>query len=406
MIRLLIVLLSLAAPARAAFTVPGYELVYSYPVETTLSEPDMRLAQDVWPEMFDSATKTIDIEQFYVTPSTGEPLEQSLQALERAAKRGVKIRVLLEKKFEKNSLDGIARLKTIPGLELRILEWSRIQGSGIIHAKFFIVDSTRAYVGSQNFDWRSLKHIHEMGLAVNDAPVVANIQKVFAHDWEEADTKVYERGLKPEVTEKKDAALNEAISPDADRSGRAYLVASPWRHNPVGVGDSESELARVIGEAREEILVQNLEYLPLTYARPPRFYPVIDNALRAAAVRGVKIKILVSHWTTEEPGIKHLQSLAVLPNVSARVITVPEAKTGPIPFARVTHSKYMIVDGKTLWLGTSNWRGGYFDDSRNLELVVHDEALAARAAKVHAHLWDSPYAAPLEVLKTYSKPRR
>ena len=48
----------------------------------------------------------------------------------------------------------------------------------------------------------------------------------------------------------------------------------------------------------------------------------------------------------------------------------------------------------------------YFDDSRNLEVVVHDAALAERAARVHAHLWDAPYTAPLEVLKTYSKPRR
>lgn len=387
--KLLALLALAAAPASAAFTVPGYELVYSYPVETTLNEPDLRSAQDVWPEMFDAAKKTIDVEQFYVTPSTGEPLEASLQALERAAQRGVKIRFLLEKKFEKNSLDGIARLQAIPGLELRILEWSKVQGSGIIHAKFFVIDSTRAYVGSQNFDWRSLKHIHEMGLAVADAPVVANVQKVFDHDWAVAD------------------ARDEQKTPEADRSGRAYLVASPWRHNPAGVGDSESELVRVIGEAKDEILVQNLEYLPLTYARPPRFYGVIDGALRAAAVRGVKIKLLVSHWAAEEPGVKHLQSLALLPGVEARVISIPEATTGPIPFSRVAHSKYMVVDGKTLWLGTSNWRGGYFDDSRNLELVVHDEALAARAAAVQKHLWESVYATPLqEPTKAYPKPRR
>lgn len=382
-----------ASEAQAAFRVPGYELVYSYPVETTLSEPDLRLAQDVWPEMFDRAKKSIDIEQFYITPSAGEPLEASLQALERAAKRGVTIRFLLEKKFEKNSEDGIARLKTIPNLELRILDWSRVNGDGILHAKFFVVDSTRAYVGSQNFDWRSLKHIHEMGLAVDDGAVVANIQKVFDHDWEAAG-------------ERKDPALAEATSPAADRSPKAYLLASPWRRNPAGVGDSESELVRVIGEASGDILVQNLEYLPLTYARPPRFYPTIDNALRAAAVRGVKIKLLLSHWTTQEPGVKHLQSLALLPNVEARVIGIPEAREGPIPFARVAHSKYMVVDGKTLWLGTGNWRGGYFDDSRNLDLVIKDPDLAARAAAVWKHLWDSAYAEPLEASKTYPKPRR
>src|SRR6267142_2388227 len=43
--------------ANAAFNVPGYELVYSYPVETTLNEPDLREASVVWPEMFDAAGK-------------------------------------------------------------------------------------------------------------------------------------------------------------------------------------------------------------------------------------------------------------------------------------------------------------------------------------------------------------
>ena len=390
MIRIVALSLFLTVPARADFSVPGFELVYSYPVETSLEEPDLRQAQDVWPAMFDSAAKTIDIEQFYITPSTGEPLEASLQALERAAKRGVKIRFVLEKKFERNSLKGIARLKTIPGLELRILEWSQVQGAGIIHAKFFIVDSTRAFVGSQNFDWRSLKHIHEMGLAVNDAHVVRQVQSVFDRDW------AFAGGAAP---------VGEARR-EADRAAHSYLVASPWRRNPDGVGDSESELVRVIGAARGEILVQNLEYLPLTYSRPPKAYPVIDDALRAAAARGVKIKLLVSHWSTQEPGVKHLQSLAQLDNVEARVITIPEAASGPIPFSRVAHSKYMVVDGKTLWLGTSNWRGGYFDDSRNLELVVSDPALAARAAAVWKHLWDSAYTAPLDASKTYPKPRR
>ncbi len=374
---------------RAEFSVPGFELIYSYPSETTLKEPDLRLAADAWPAIFDSAAKTIDIEQFYVTP--GEPLEKTFQALERAAKRGVTIRVILEKKFEKNSLDGIARLKSIPRLDLRILDWSQVNGDGIIHAKFFIVDSTQAYVGSQNFDWRSLQHIHELGLRITDAAVAGCIQKVFDHDWGHA------------------TLLDnlEVLSlPVADRSARAYLVASPWRHNPSGVGDSESELVTLIASARTELAIQLLDYNPTTRGKPQRFYAPLDNALRDAAVRGVKIRLLVSSWNTDIKSIIHLKSLSVLPGVEIKILTVPESKQGAIPFARVIHSKYMVADEKTSWIGTSNWAGGYLDSSRNLELVVHDEALAARVARIHAHLWGSPYAEPLDLSKKYPTPRR
>jgi phosphatidylserine/phosphatidylglycerophosphate/cardiolipin synthase-like enzyme len=381
-----------AVSARAAFKVPGYELVYCYPVETTLSEPDLRLAQDVWPEMIDKARHTLDVNEFYITPSTGEPLEPTLAAMDRAAKRGVKIRFILEQKMVRNDDDGIARLKKMPGLQLKIANWQALTGNGIIHAKYFVVDSTRAFVGSQNYDWRSLKHIHEMGLAINDQPVVKQVQSVFDHDWAIADLP----GTAP---------ADNIARPVADDSPRSFLVASPWPYDPAGVGDSEAELVRLIGAAQDEILVQNLEYFPTSYGKPAHYYGAIDAALRDAAVRGVKIKLLVSHWGTEEPGVKGLQSLAVLPNVEARVITIPEAKQGTIPFARVNHAKYAIFDNKVLWLGTSNWAGGYLDQSRNLEVVVKDEKLAARAAAVQKHLWDSAYTVPLDVLKTYSKPR-
>ncbi len=393
MIKLAALVLLLNIPARAAFTVPGFELVYSFPTETLLSEPDLRQAQDVWPEMFDAAKKTIDIEQFYVTPSTGEPLEASLQALERAAKRGVKIRVTLEKKFAKNSADGMARLAAIPGLDLRVLEWSKVNGDGIIHAKFFIVDGVAAFVGSQNFDWRSLKHIHETGLKIVDPGVAAKVQSVFDHDW-------------ILTSDPGNLHLDEQREPTFDRTGRAYLVASPWRRNPAGVGDSQTELVTLIGEATSTISIQVLDYNPTSYGRPKRWYGPLDSALRDAAVRGVKIKLLVSHWNTEEPAISHLKSLSLVPGIEVRIITVPEAKQGTIPFARTAHSKYMTVDGKVAWIGTSNWAGGYLDSSRNLELVVKDADLAARLAAMHAHLWDAPYSAPLDVLKTYPKPRR
>ncbi len=396
MIRLLPLLALLAAPARA-FEVSGYELVYSYPVETTLAEPDIRQAQVVWPEMFDKAKKTIDIEQFYIAPSTGEPLQASLDALMRAGKRGVKIRFLLEKKFEKNSLDGIAILKTIPNLELRIVEWSKLGGEGIVHAKYFVVDSTTAYVGSQNFDWRSLKHIHELGLRVTDIDAARALQAVFDTDWRAAAATANGEGIPATASSRG----------EPDRSRRSYVVGSPWLYNPQGVTDSETELARLIGEAKSEVLVQLLDYNPTTYGRPKRFYSPVDNALRDAAVRGVKVKLLVSNWNTDEPAIDHLKSLSLIPGVEIKIATIPPAKQGYIPFSRVIHSKYMVVDGgKAVWIGTSNWAGGYMDNSRNLELVVKDPELGPRVAKIHARLWGSPYVEPISVGKVYPKPKK
>ena len=42
------------------------------------------------------------------------------------------------------------------------------------------------------------------------------------------------------------------------------------------------------------------------------------------------------------------------------------------------HSKLMTIDDEIAWVGTSNWTGGYLDNSRNLELVLHSAAMSGR----------------------------
>jgi phosphatidylserine/phosphatidylglycerophosphate/cardiolipin synthase-like enzyme len=382
-----------AGQAHALFRVPGLELVYSYPDGSSLSEPDLRQAKDVWPEMFDQAQKSIDIEHFYLTPHSGESLDLTLAALERAAKRGVKIRVILEKQFDWNSVDGVNYLLAIPHLQLKIVDWTKLTGKGIVHAKFFTVDGRLAYIGSQNLDWRSLTHNHELGLAIDDSAAVMQTQSLFDHDWRIAGSSTT-------------VPVDQDSRPTHDRDARLTIVASPWAYNPTGVGDSESELIRLIRGAKKEIFIQNLKYVPVSSKKTLRYYGAIDSALRDALVRKVQIRLLVSDWSTEEPGIKGLQSLSIMPGMDARIITIPQAAVGPIPFARVAHSKYAVIDGKTVWLGTSNWVGGYLDDSRNIEVIVKDSNLAKRISELHDHLWQSAYTEKIDPLKTYSKPIR
>ncbi len=389
-----------ATPAAHAFTVPGFELVYSYPVDTSLDRPELRTASVVWPELIASARRRLDFAEFYVAVSTkpGEPIDPVIDALRQAGARGVKIRFLVQDS-KASSPEGLVRLRAIPNLELRVIDYAKVHPlvpGGILHAKYILADGDTAYVGSQNFDWRSLKHIHELGLLTTDQGIVGGAQAIFEQDWK----------AQALIAKGKSVPVLAKRPRPAETTRRAYLVASPWAYDPPSVGDSQSELARIIGTARQEIAVQLLDYSPLTYAKPKRFYPPIDNALRDAAVRGVKVKLMVSHWNTDKPAIDHLKSLSLIPGIEIRVVTIPEAKEGPVPFARTIHSKYMVVDGKILWLGTSNWSGGYLDDSRNLEIVVKDEVLAKEAASIHAQLWSSLYSKPLDISLDYPNPRK
>lgn len=386
--------LLLSPLAQADFSIPGFELVHTVPVDTALGTADLRQPGPVWIELFDGAKNTIDIGQFYAADHPGSVMDKVIDHLEAAGKRGVKIRFLMEEKGIKLSEGStLERLRAIPNLTFRVLPYGQVSG-GIIHAKYIIVDGRQAFVGSQNFDWRSLEHIHETGLRISDATVVGQVQAIFDQDWQAQQALAEHRPVPLPATGQAPA-----------RSGN-YLVASPQRYNPPGVGDSQLELPRLLAEAKKEVRVQLLDYAPLSYGpdntRP--YYAVIDNAVRAAAARGVSIKLMVSNWNTDKLELPYLKSLAVLPNVQIKIVTLPEAKQGFIPYARVIHSKTMEIDGQLAWVGTSNWLGGYLDNSRNLEVVMRSETMAKRVGDLHRQLWDGPYARALNVTDEYPAP--
>jgi phosphatidylserine/phosphatidylglycerophosphate/cardiolipin synthase-like enzyme len=388
-----------AGLAHAEFSIPGFELVQTAPLETGLSSADLRDPVTVWTELFDGAKSSIDIGQFYVVGHAGSSFDRVFASLRAAGQRGVKIRFLLDQKgVGLSDKDTIAQLKAIPNLELRIIDINKLTGNGILHAKYLEIDGRQAYVGSQNFDWRSFAHIHETGLRISDPAIVGQVKAIFEQDWRaQAQT---EHGGKATV-------LNDKVVA-ADYRQPAFLLASPNAYDPRGVGDSQTGLPALLAEAKQEVRIQLLDYAPLSYGpehtRP--YYAVIDNALRAAAQRGVKIKLMVSNWNTEAPALAYLKSLSLLPNIEIKIVTLPVASTGFIPYARVIHSKTMEIDGKTAWVGTSNWAGGYMDLSRNLEVVMRSDKMAQRLAALHEQTWSSPYAQAIDVNKVYAVPAK
>ena len=77
--------------------------------------------------------------------------------------------MLVEQSFVKVYPDTIDRLATA-GAVVRRADFT----PGILHAKYIVVDQRTCYLGSQNFDWRALEHIVELGARFDDAILVRN----------------------------------------------------------------------------------------------------------------------------------------------------------------------------------------------------------------------------------------
>lgn len=380
-----------ASPAAAQTDI---EVVTTIPVETMLKPLGTSSAPAVWAAMVKRAKKRIDWACFYFSNEANQPLEPVINAVCDAADRGVNVRFLVSKPVNKSmaerNTEVIQRFQQHKNITVVEFDWKSMTG-GILHAKYFIVDRQEVYVGSQNFDWRSLKHIYETGLRIKDKTMALRLEQIFEADWQfnTGDKEAYNKlkSLKP-VTAGKET----------------YIVASPGDYIPPGIEDSLKKLLSLIDNAKKKITVQLLDYHIDVYGSSEKF-TAIDNALRKAAARGVDVKLLVSDWNKRKPGVDALKDLVKVPGIQVRFATIPRFSEGFIPYARVIHAKVMRVDDTISWVGTSNWGKRYFFGSRNIEVVSIKSELAKTLDSLFDQLWNSKYCYPLDPATEYSIPR-
>jgi cardiolipin synthase len=101
------------------------------------------------------------------------------QALANAAKRGVKVDVILPapsgSSGDSNS-QGISAIKS-GGVQVRE------DASLYMHAKLIVIDQQKAFVGSENFSAESLDHNRELGIIIADQGVLQTVLQTFQQDW-------------------------------------------------------------------------------------------------------------------------------------------------------------------------------------------------------------------------------
>ena len=312
----------------------------------------MRNGDNAYPAMLaaiDAAEKSVGIASYiFRDDEAGMPF---IEALIRAHRRGVQVRVLI---------DGIG------GGYFRSGTYERLHEAGVPvdrflhsyvpwktpflnlrnHRKLLVVDGRIAFTGGINIG-------HENLLAANPAhpvrdthfrlegPVVEQLTEVFADDW------VYETGEK--------------------------LLDEAWFPELVPCGDA---VARVITSGPDEDLEQ-IEFAVLhgiSCARrsirvvTPYFLPpdVLTTALGLAAMRGIAVEIFVPEesnhrvldWARRVP----LRSLL---EAGCRVWLMPP------PF---DHSKLMTIDDTWSLIGSANWDTRSFRLNFELNVEVQDEA--------------------------------
>jgi len=392
--RMLVILLLAAAPSLRAAEI---EFAESVPEETVYGSTLTARPAQMWVEMINGASKTLELEQFYIADKPGEALEPVLAAVRAAAARGVKVRIIVEKAMMKETSNALPGLTSEKNIEARIIEFKKI-GGGIQHAKFIVADRREVFVGSQNFDWRALTQIHEVGARIKSERAARDFGLIFEADWAMAG------GVEPRKAFGKTAKPLNAANPETALVGGAAvkyrLAFSPAGLLPRGFDIEIKELLKLIKGARRTIHVQVMNYSLFPYGKKNR-WEELDNALRDAGGRGVKVELIFSDWAMGGRDEKDIKSLSQAVNVSVKIASFPVNSNGFVPFSRVDHSKYIVVDGEKALLSTSNWSPDYFTDTRGAALIVEGAAGAAPLEDIFARSWNGPYVTPVDPAKKY-----
>jgi len=343
--------------------------------------------QDIWSDPSDWA---------------GESIYQQLK--DATKEKGLVLRIAQNKPRAKEPNLDTEDLAREVGAQVRSLDFNKLMGTGILHTKLWVVDGKHFYVGSANFDWRSLTQVKELGVLVRDCPCMAeDMYKIWSVYWD--------LGGKENIPSTWPDSYSTKINSDSplhlpNPSLSVYLSSSPPPFCPPGREVDIDAIVKTINSAQHYIHIAVMDYFPSTIYTPhPIFWPVIDDALRAAAInRGVSVCLLISHWAHTRPVItRYLTSLTSLAgnhprvDIQVKMFTVPSftPEQEKIPFGRVNHNKYMVTD-KQGYIGTSNWSGDYFISTGGVGFVFTGP-IREQLEDIFSRDWNSVYAGDIKI---------
>jgi cardiolipin synthase len=273
-----------------------------------------------------------------------------VDALKRAAGRGVVVRVLVDGLGEKYSFPTARRL--LKGSGVAVERFLPIRQGAYLnlrdHRKALIIDGKKGFTGGMNIGDRHLVGKMAGSFPVSDihflvqGPTVADLQRVFLDDWHFATG---------------DLLDDESLFPPLDPEGSA--------------------LVRVIADGPDQEL-RKLEWViqgALSCARDrvqimtPYFIPdrSLIAALTTAALRGVKVTLVLPE--VNNLPMVHWASRAYLWELLQAGIRVYYQ---PAPFA---HAKLFLVDGIWSLIGSANLDPRSLRLNFELDLEVYDRQI-------------------------------
>ena len=378
------------------------------------------------------AERTLDV-QYYQIAADSVGL-QLLRSLRDAARRGVRVRVLVDDLYTGGEDELFATLAALPNVELRLFNPFATREPGVatrvlqslpdfgrinhrMHNKLFVADNRFSVSGGRNMaDEYFMRSAHANFIDMDvlaAGPIVREQSQVFDRYWNSS--LAWPIGDVVKLPIEGDAAarrFDELVSaappgfapatsdvlgrPSVDfelAAGRASLVFAPAvvfadRPNKAEVTESAKDAATVTRSVIEELTTARSQILITSpYFIPGE--PGIEN-MRQAIARGVRISVLTNGvGATDEPLVhfRYARYRRQMLRLGVELNEIGPAAADPATFGdfgqsyRRLHAKVAVIDLKKVFIGSmnfdarsawSNTEAGLLIDSPELAVTLHE----------------------------------
>ncbi len=381
----------------------------------------------------EAAELTIDAQYFiWNDDASGQILATSLI---RAAKRGVRIRLLIDDFYLDGRDDRIALMNAHPLIEIRVFNPSRQRATSFgralgflanfsrlnhrMHNKLYLVDGSVGIAGGRNvgdeyFGADDEFNMRDRGVLAA-GPVVTALAASFDHYWNSQWAVPFAAvtDSQPSASEAEhamDAAADFAKSledfpyrvefnkemvraPITDLLGSLVWARAEVFYDSLGGGNNSAapdfttvarSLRHVLKGTREELLIQS-PYLILR--------DVGIEAISRATAKGVRVSIMTNSmastdmvsaqawYANRRPQIlsSGARVFELRPDAEMRSDYSRRSNEGVVPLA--LHAKSIVADRKLLYIGTFNLDQRSASINSEIALVIHSEILASQVAE-------------------------
>lgn len=305
-------------------------------------------------ESMDQARQSVHFETFLW--KDGVLGRRMADALARCAKRGLKVRVLLDATGSRGVGEEVVEGMRAAGCQVRFFHKTKLRYIGVLndrdHRKLIVLDGRRAFVGGHCIvdAWlgnaEDGRHYADVSLML-EGPIVHSVQAVFSENWGGETGELF---------------LGDDVFPLLEPKGKVPI------HAVFAKPESSAPTVKILHHtviclARKRIWIQNPYFIP---------EPEAIDAFGAAVKRGVDVRVLMpSTGGSDSPMVQHAghRNFQKMLECGVRLFEYPHT---------LLHQKAMTIDGVWSAIGSSNFDDRSFETNDEISLSILDAGLAQR----------------------------